>query len=277
MFNDNLSIVFWEFWSWKTYEIVKLAYKRYKEEWAIIISNMWLAFPHIRIYNNNDLLPLLDEIWVYHKEVITPYNAPPSYLLAHNLQASKTPNRPIFILIDEWVIFFEARNFAKNFSQEKLRNMFATPRHFDMQICVIVQNIERVDKLIRDLAQEIVEIRPVLWFFRQKLSYDTNRLMWENGWLREDIPVLEKKWSIPYFSYKKDTSKHFWWLYYTKEALGELAIKNSNEIKTLKQYLELSEKQLEDWRKIYQQKIAENFLNLPEKLKQKWLRDYKKR
>lgn len=277
MFNDNLSIVFWEFWSWKTYEIVKLAYKRYKEEWAIIISNMWLAFPHIRIYNNNDLLPLLDEIWVYHKKVITPYNAPPSYLLAHNLQSSKIPNRPIFILIDEWVIFFEARNFAKNFSQEKLRNMFATPRHFDMQICVIVQNIERVDKLIRDLAQEIVEIRPVLWFFRQKLSYDTNRLMWENGWLREDIPVLEKKWSIPYFSYKKDTSKHFWWLYYTKEALGELAIKNPNEIKTLKQYLELSEKQLEDWRKIYQQKIAENFLNLPEKLKQKWLRDYKKR
>lgn len=277
MLDNNLSIIFWEFGSGKTYEMVKLAYKRYCEEGAIIISNMWLSFPHIRIYDNKGLLPLLDEIWNYHKEVITPYNAPPSYLLAHNIKQSDIPNRPIFILIDEWIIFFESRNFAQNFKEEKLRNMFATPRHFDMQICVIVQNYERVDKLIRDLAQEVVEIKPFLKFFRVKLSYDTNRIMWENGWLRDEIPILEKKFSFPYLSYKKDTNKFFGWLYYTKEALASLAIKAEKEITSLKDYLSITPEQLDDWRRVYQKKIAEDFLKIPEKIKEKWLQDYIKR
>lgn len=274
IFQNNLSIIFGQFGSWKTYEIVRLAYKRYKEENAIIISNMWLAFPHIRIYDNKDLLPLLDEIGEYHKKVITPYNAPESYLLAHNIQKSDIPNRPIFILIDEWVIFFESRNFAQNFKEEKLRNMFATPRHFDMQICVIVQNFERVDKLIRDLAQEVVEIQPFMWFFRVKLSYDINRMIGETGGLREDIPIIAKKWSFPFLAYKKDTNRYFGGLYYTKEALASLSIRAEKEIRTLRDYLLLDENQLEDWRRIYQKKIAEDFLKLPEKVKNKWLSDY---
>lgn len=274
MFNNNLSIVFWQFWSWKTYEVVQLAYKRFIKEDAIIISNMWLSFPHIRIFQNSDLLPILDEIAVYHKNVITPFNAPESFLLAHNIQKSDNPNRPIFILIDEWVIFFESRNFAQNFKEEKLRNMFATPRHFDMQIAVIVQNFERVDKLIRDLAQEVIEIKPFFRFFRRKLSYDINRMIGETGGLREEIPVIESKWNMPYFSYKKDTNKFFGGLYYTKEALGNLAIHADSEIRTLRDYLALKPEDLEDWRRVYQKKIAKDFLNLPEKMKKRWLKDY---
>lgn len=277
MFENNLSIVFGQFGSWKTYEMVKLAYKRYIEDGAIIISNMWLAFPHIRIYENADLLPILDEISVYHKNIITPFNAPPSYLMAHGIDPSDIPNRPIFILIDEGVIFFESRNFASNFKEPKLRNMFATPRHFDMQIVVIVQNYDRLDKLIRDLAQEVVEVTPwFFWIFRVKLSYDTNHIISENGWIREDIPILKKKFSMPYFSYKKDMSKFFWGLYYTKEALGQLAPKNPNEIRSFDQYLQLSPEDLEDWRKNYQKKIAEDFFALPEKLRKKWLKGYEK-
>lgn len=277
MFNNNLSIVFWEFWTWKTYEVVQLAYKRFIEEDAIIISNMWLAFPHIRIYKNDDLIPLLDQIAKYHKEVITPFSAPWSFLLAHKIQKSNNKNRPIFILIDEWVIFFEARNFKNNFAKEQLRNMFATPRHFDMQICVIVQNYSRVDKIIRDLAQEVVETKKYFWFFRLKLSYDTNRIETEMWWLRDEIPILEWKISFPWLSYKKDMNKFFWWLYYTKEALWELAIKNPNEINDFYEYLKLTKEDLEDWRKKYQKEILNNFLNLPEKIKQKWLKDYKNR
>lgn len=274
MFNNNLSIVFGQFWSWKTFEMVMLAYKRYTEENAIIISNMWLSFPHIRIYENSDLIPILDEIWKYHKNVITPFNAPASYLLAHGIESSDIPNRPIFVLIDEGVIFFESRNFAKNFASPELRNMFATPRHFDMQIVVIVQNYDRIDKLIRDLAQEVVEVRPWLFFFRVMLSLDTNRIMGENGGLNEEIPVLEKKTTIPYLRYKKVHSKFFGGLYYTKEALSTLSIRSTDTITTLKQYLELTPEQLYDWRKKYQKKIANDFLSLPDKLRQKWLKWY---
>lgn len=254
--------------------MAKLAYQKYEKENAIVISNMWLSFPHIRVYNNDDLIPILDEIGEYHKNVITPYNAPESYLLAHGIKKSNKPNRPIFVLLDEGVIFFESRNFAKNFSSWTLRNMFATPRHFDMQIVVIVQNYDRIDKLIRDLAQEVVEVRPWFFFFRVMLSLDTNRIQGENGGLNPDVPILSKKFTLPFFSYKKVHSKFFGGLYYTKEALDTLSIKATDTIHTFRDYLALSDDQLYDWRKKYQQKIADDFLSLPENLRHKWLKGF---
>ena len=65
-------------------------------------------------------------------------------------------------------------------------------------------------------------------------------------------------------------------MYYTKEALGQLAPKNPNEIRSFDEYLQLSPDDLEDWRKNYQKKIAEDFFALPEKLRKKWLKGYQK-
>lgn len=78
MLDGNLSAVFGQFWAWKTYMMVQQAFSAYKKG-AIVISNCWLSFPHIRIYTPDDLLPILTDISTIHERYITPALAPDSY------------------------------------------------------------------------------------------------------------------------------------------------------------------------------------------------------
>lgn len=262
MLDQNLSIIFWTYWTWKTYYAVRNAYQAYLEG-AIVISNMFLAFPHIRFFENEDLVPILKELDIYHKEVITPYDAPDSFLIAHQISKSIDEPRNFYILIDEWLVFFDSREFATNLKDKQIKNLFATPRHYNLQITVIVQRIWRLDKALRDLAQEMIEFTPFLFgWFRRATSYDTERMIdWDT--LLQDIPILETKTFYHAFHRWKDNSKFFGWLYFTKEVLGPNAIRHTSQIRSLKQYF-ISENTLRDWRETMLEK-ANKMLTSPVK------------
>jgi hypothetical protein len=156
---------------------VRNAYQAYLDG-AVVISNMWLAFPHIRWYLPDDLPSILHEIYDYHEEVIVPYEAPDSFLLAHNIKRDKdNPPRNFYILADEGGVFFNSRNFQQNFKEKSLLVMLAEPRHFNMQITAITQKLDLIDKTFRDLTQEIIEFTPFIFgVFRRALSYDLKYL-----------------------------------------------------------------------------------------------------
>lgn len=120
---------------------------------------MWLAIPHIRWYTSKDLVPILHEIDAYHLSAITPYDAPDSFLVSHDLERKDEEPRSFYVLADEGAIFFDARNFSKNFADESMTAMLATPRHLNMQVTVVAQELDLIDKRFKDLTNEIIEFR----------------------------------------------------------------------------------------------------------------------
>lgn len=259
MLDQNLSIIFGTYWTWKTYYAVRNAYEAYKNG-AIVITNMWLAFPHVRFYLPEDLPNLLHEIYDYHEKYIIPYEAPESFLMAHELSSSDVVPRSFYILIDEASVFFNAREFWKNFKDASLRVMMTEPRHFNMQITAIAQDLALIDKMFRDLAQEIIEFTPFYYFWRRAYSYDKKYLT-DDGWNWE-IPIVEQKTYFHWLNRKRDDSQFFWGLYFTKEVLGDYALRLSKKfaIQTLKEYLE-KEDSLVDWRDKYHKKIFDDSIN----------------
>ena len=245
MLDYNLSLIFWQFWAWKTYYIVREAKKAF-ERGDIVISNTWLSFPHIRFYVPSDLPPILGEINAYHHQSTTPIIAPPSFLKAHNIEKKEGEVRNFFILIDEAWIFFNSREFASNFKDPALREMFTQPRKYGMQICVICQDLEMVDKTIRDLSQEVIEF--TRYFFglgRRAYSYDKKYIKQEWGWT-PDIPVIDSKTYWHIFQRRLDESKFFGWLYYTREILGHKAIRHPEDIRTLQKYFQMERENMAD-------------------------------
>lgn len=256
MLDQNLSIIFWTYGTWKTYYAVRNAYQAYLDG-AVVISNMWLAFPHIRWYLPSDLPSILHEIYDYHENVIVPYEAPDSFLLAHDIKRDKNnPPRNFYVLADEWGVFFNSRNFQQNFKEKSLLVMLAEPRHFNMQITAITQKLDLIDKTFRDLAQEIIEFTPfIFWVFRRALSYDLKYLV-EEWWWSEEIETVETKTYFHWYHRKKDTSNFFGWLYFTKEVLWDLALRRADDIQSLKEFFEKEDTE-RDWR----ESIAKKAIN----------------
>lgn len=246
LIDQNLTLVFWFFWAGKTFYTVMEAYKAYLR-WDIVISNMWLAFPHIRWYTADEFPPIIKEIQSYHDKTATLSYWPDSYLFAHQLQRVKTKTRRFFILIDEGSIFFNARNFKKNFDNPDIIEFFVQPRKFDCSIAIICQNLEMIDVNFRRLAQEVVELRPWL-FFRIWESYDTKYINFSEGWWSPDIPIKRRKFFVHFYYTLKSRLKFFWWLYYTKEILGERSIRSETHITTLEEYFK-QEKENPDFHK----------------------------
>jgi len=266
MFNQNVTLVVWNeeqlFWTWKTYFAVRSAYDAFLD-WAIIISNMWLAIPHIRWYESKDLVPILHEIDKYHLTHITPFDSPDSFLISHDLTRSKIVPRKFYILCDEGAIFFDSRNFSKNFSDASMTAMMVTPRHLNMQITVVVQDADLLDKRFKDLSTEILEFSTTwLWFARTARSLKKRQFLDKN--YHGEIEVLDKKTHWMYFKYKKDTSEFFGGLYYTKELLWPRAIRRPDDVTTLAKYF-VTESSLQDWRVPYYKKLG---LFIEEKIEQ---------
>lgn len=214
---------------------------------------MWLAIPHVRWYVSKDLVPILHEIDRYHISHITPYDAPDSFLVSHDIKRSDETPRSFYILADEWAIFFDARNFSKNFSDESMTAMLVTPRHLNMQITVVCQDLDLLDKRFKDLCNEIIEFRSTwFWFARTAESVDKKQALDKN--YHGELAVLEKKTKFMYFQHKKDMSEYFGWLYYTKELLGPRAVKRPDDVTSLAGYFR-QEGTLEDWRAPYLKKL----------------------
>ena len=247
MLDQNLSIIFWTFWTGKTYYAVRNAYQAYQNG-AVVISNMWLAFPHIRWYLPSDLPSILHEIYDYHENVIVPFEAPDSFLASHGIKRNREDSpRNFYVLADEWGVFFNSRNFQQNFKEKSLLVMLAEPRHFNMQITAITQKLDLIDKTFRDLSQEIIEFTPFFfWIFRRSISYDLKYLK-EEWWWNEESQIIETKTYFHWWQRKKDTSNFLGWLYFTKEVLGDLALRRPDDIKSLKEFFEREDTE-HDWR-----------------------------
>lgn len=261
MLNQNLSIIFWTFGTWKTYYAVRNAYQAYLDG-AIVISNMWLAFPHIRWYLLEDLPRILHEIYDYHEEVIVPFEAPDSFLLAHDIKRDRdNPPRSFYVLADEGGVFFNARNFQSNFKEKSLLVMLAEPRYFNMQITAITQKLDLIDKTFRDLSQEIIEFTPFLFgIFRRALSYDLKYLV-DEGWWDHDIETVETKTYFHWYHRRKDTSNFFGGLYFTKEVLGDLALRRKDDITSLREFFEREDTEV-DWRQNIVKKVFNRAVEL---------------
>lgn len=162
MLNGNLSLIFGQFGAGKTYYTVREA-KRAFLDGAVVISNTWLAFPHIRFYSPEDLPAILEELSLYYNSHILPSTAPLSYTDSHSITPKDIDPLEFFILIDEGGLFFNNRNFAKNFSDKSVLEMLVQPRKYGMQICVVTQDLEMLDKNFIRLAQEVVEFVPKIF------------------------------------------------------------------------------------------------------------------
>lgn len=249
LINQDLTLVFWFFGAWKTFYTVESAYKAYKR-WDIVVSNMWLAFPHVRWYIADELPAIIEEIQNYHDDFATPMYAPKSYLWAHNIKPIKGKPRRFFFLIDEAGIFFNSRNFKKNFEKPEMIEFLVQPRKFDCTIAVICQSLKMIDVNFVRLAQEVVEFRPWLFgLFRFWEAYDTKFLNIEWDWWDRDIPVMRRKIFLHDFYTIKSRIKFIWWLYYTKEILWVRAVRRKEHILNLKDYLfrEQTEPDFHNW------------------------------
>lgn len=249
LIQEDLTLVFWFFWAGKTFYTVEEAYNAYKQ-WYIVISNMWLAFPHVRWYVAQDLPPIIHEIQKYHDDVATPIYAPRSYLGANGVIPKKGKPRKFFILIDEAAIFFNARNFKENFNKPEMIEFFVQPRKFDCSIAVICQSLKMIDVNFVRLAQEVVEFRWWLaWLFRLWEWYDTKYLNIEDWGWDPNTPVTRRKFFLHPFFTLKSRVKFVGWLYYTKEILWDRAIRRPEHIRTLKQYFfkETTDPNFHDW------------------------------
>lgn len=237
LINQDLTLVFWFFWAGKTFYTVMQAYEAYKR-WDIVISNMWLAFPHIRWYTANELPPIINEIQYYHDNIATPFYAPNSYKISHWIVSTKEKPRRFFILIDEGSIFFNSRNFKKNFDNPDIIEFFVQPRKFDCSIAIICQDIKMIDVNFSRLAQEVVEFRKwIWWFFRLWESYDTKFINFDEWWWDKETPIKRRKFFLHSYYTNKSRLLFFWGLYYTKEILWVRAIRRDDHIRTLKDYL----------------------------------------
>lgn len=251
LINQDLTLVFGFFGAWKTFYTVMQAYEAYKR-WDIVVSNMWLAFPHIRWYVGEELPPIVEEIQTYHDTIATPFYAPNSYKFSHWITPTKSKPRRFFILIDEGSIFFNARNFKKNFDNPKMLEFFVQPRKFDCSIAIICQDLKMIDVNFSRLAQEVVEFRKWIGgLFRLGESFDTKFIDFDSGVWQKETPVKRRKFYVhPYYT-NKSRLLFFGGLYYTKEILGERAIRRDEHIKSLKDYLfyETTNPHFHDWDK----------------------------
>lgn len=238
---QNLALVFGEFWAWKTFYTVLQAFAAYLRG-DVVISNMWLAFPHVRWYVSDDLPAIIHAVQDYHDDVSTPSYAPNSYLFSHDIEKINQKPRQFFFLVDEGGLFFNARNFKKNFDNPKMLEFFVQPRKYDCTIAIIAQNLNMLDVNFRRLAQDVIEFRKwILGLFRLGESYDPKYLRTEEWGWDPETPVIRRKFYLHPFYTQKSKVQFFGWLYYTKEILGDRAVRHPSHILSLDRFLTLEQ------------------------------------
>ena len=128
---------------------------------------------------------------------------------------------------------------------------FVQPRKFDCTIAVICQSLNMIDVNFVRLAQEVVEFRKWIGgLFRLGEWYDTTRLNLEEGGIDpQTTPITRRKFFLHFFYTYKAKVKFIGGLYYTKEILGERAIRRPEHIRTLHDYFfqEQTDPYFHDW------------------------------
>lgn len=84
------------------------------------------------------------------------------------------------------------------------------PRHFNLRIIYIAQKVNGLDKFIRDMTTEILEITRSFVLWRKVLSYDVDRFFADaNGGFNLECPIIEDQTYFDWWRKKKARIEHF--------------------------------------------------------------------
>jgi Zonular occludens toxin (Zot) len=203
---------FWRKGGGKTQQAVIDAYEAYRQG-KIVISNIWLSFPHIRFMKWGDLPPILKEIADYCNYEKLPIEAPMVMLKAYWLERKKWTVQEFFLLFDEIGQHLNTRNWNKNFKSEFMRDMLTEPRKYWLTIVGITQAWKRVDVEFREACED--------WFlFGKQWKWIFQRTscthLWVHDWEFDyDKPII--LWVKRKFTYFDKLIHEYRKMYYTGE------------------------------------------------------------
>ena len=163
-------IILWEFWAWKT-QAATLSLKESRHN-RINISNYYTGYSDIQIQSYKDLINFLNDVNDYHQYISIIENYEERYKFKKNLKddyiksAKEFMNKyqlnynyikkhiKINLVLDECWIYFNSRNFDKNFKGEnaKILDYIYQPRKINILLQLIVQNPSEIDVKFRRLA-----------------------------------------------------------------------------------------------------------------------------
>jgi hypothetical protein len=208
-------------WGWKTQQAVIDAYEAYKN-WKIIISNIWLSFPHIRFLKGKELPPILREIAWYCNTEKLPIEAPIQMLKEYWLERKKGKVQEFFLLFDEIGNHLNTRNWNKNFKEEMMRDMLTEPRKYNLTIVWITQSWKRVDVEFREACED--------WFlFSKRWRWIFERRQNTHFWVHDGVFNFEKPIILGQkgkFTYFDKVLKLYQKMYYT----GEISWDGASEL-----------------------------------------------
>jgi hypothetical protein len=200
----------------KTQMAVIQAYYAWKR-WDIIISNIWLDFPHIRFYGGKDLPPILKEISQYCGDHVMSVEAPSKMLREYGLTRKKMKLNNFFILFDEIGNHLNNRSWNSNFKDPLLRDMLTEPRKYKLTIVWVCQSTDDVDIAFLRACED--------WFlFSKKWSGIFLRFHYTHFWVinwkldfTNEIYILERGHKFAVFW---KMLSYFRELYWTGEIVG---------------------------------------------------------
>ena len=203
-------------WGWKTQQVVIDAYERHIQ-WEIIISNIWLNFPHIRFKKWSDLPAILREIADYCNHEKLPIEAPLKMLKEYWLERKAWKVQKFFLLFDEIWNHLNTRNWNKNFKDELMRDMLTEPRKYWLTIVWVTQSWKRVDVEFREACEDwFLFSKTWKWIFeRFKCTH-----LWVHDWeFNFEKPII--LWQKQKFTYWDKFLHHYRKMYYTGEINGD--------------------------------------------------------
>jgi hypothetical protein len=215
------SLYFWRKWGGKTQQAVIDAYEAYRNG-KIVISNVWLSFPHIRFLKWKDLPTILKEIANYCNLEKLPIEAPIKMLNEYWLERKKWVVQEFFLLFDEIWNHLNTRNWNKNFKEELMRDMLTEPRKYWLTIVGITQAWKRVDVEFREACED--------WFLFSKVGrWIFERRRCTHLWVHDWEFVFDKPnilWTTQKFTYFDKVLHLYQKMYYTWEISGDWASEN---------------------------------------------------
>lgn len=153
-----LRIITWEFWSWKTlythisltWGILSKLFFRKKHSRSVYIWNYKSSDFDIQFSSMADLLVILERLYYFKQDKV---------------------NRDfkINLILDEWTIYFNPRNFS-NFPSS-LIPFLVQLRKLNVSMVVIVQKLMNLDINFRRLVHNIIDYSMWIWIIRVSRTY----------------------------------------------------------------------------------------------------------
>lgn len=275
-------VTMWEFGAWKTQNTT--AYLKHRKYWKEVnITNYYTWYTDFQISSHMDLVNILNDIYDYHIYINLRdnrhklYKNKPQYYDEYKKNALEfrekywhfKKNLKFNIVLDEASIYFNPRNFKKNFSwkNERLLDFIYQPRKLNLLMFCVVQSPMELDVKFRRLATYYRKYYKWLHYYRwyrdfyflnpEEIDLEKAEQVW--GWIimwmnlnfypifpvyDYDTKELIRPWQVIYQK---------WWLY---DYIDEIS-NNKKKPKQLENPLILKDKQTNDIPILLKQKTEE--------------------